>query len=114
MSRYARRVDENHAELLAAIRALGWYVLDTSHIPEFFDAIIAKHARTCFIEIKDGRKSPSRRRLTPAQIELHADFRRAGAEVLVLEKRDDLAQLERPARADGLTYDELQLRGKLA
>jgi hypothetical protein len=101
---YARRTDANHASLLLALVKYGWYVRDTSKVPNFFDALAIKHGRICFIEIKDGAKSLSRRKLRPNQEALHADFRRAGAEVVVLESLSDLAQLERPSnqlRDDG-------------
>jgi len=92
---YARRTDQNHAEVLLALIRCGWYVRDTHAIPDFFDFIAAKGGRVVFGEIKDGSKSPSRRKLRPNQQQLHADFRRAGAEVAVLETLADVAGLER-------------------
>ena len=62
----ARRVDANHAEIAAAFRQLGYSVADTSRLGSGFpDLVIAKGRRTVLVEIKDGRKSPSKRRLTP-------------------------------------------------
>jgi hypothetical protein len=64
---YARRVDDNHAEIVATLRALGWDVLDTSRLPGFVD-LVAWHygrQRLRLIEVKrrSGRFSAAQRRL---------------------------------------------------
>ena len=68
--RRAARVDRNHGEIIAAFTRLGFSVADTSMMGQGFpDCVIAKHKRTAMCEIKDGAKSPSKRRLTEDQIE---------------------------------------------
>jgi len=100
MSRYARhRRDANHSAVIEAAEKCGWIVRDTSQLDDYFDCLLLKAGRVVFAEVKDGRKSPSRRAVKPNQIELHELYRRAGAEVVVLESLDDLAQLERPGLA---------------
>lgn len=81
---YARRVDANHAAILDALKKCGWYVKDTSAVPAFFDAVVGRAGVVHFLELKDGSKPPSKRALTEAQKELHADFLRAGISVKVL------------------------------
>lgn len=65
MRRYAQRVDANLAEVVAAIRATGcsvWLINDAVDIGIGYGGI-------CLLaEVKDGRKKPSARKLTPAQV----------------------------------------------
>ena len=63
--RRAARVDGNHAEVIAAFRKLGFSVADTSKLGAGFpDCVVARFKRTAVVEIKDGSKVPSARRLT--------------------------------------------------
>jgi hypothetical protein len=81
---YKRRSDANHSLVAQALRSAGWFWLDTHAVPGFFDGIAFKHGRVAFVEIKDGEKKPSAQKLTPAQVELHADVKAHGAEVVIL------------------------------
>lgn len=91
---YARRVDANQSEVVEALRACGWYVCVTSAFGGgFFDAIAVKPGRVTFLEIKDGSKPPSARRLTEAEQAMHADFRAAGADVVILETMEQAISL---------------------
>lgn len=91
---YARRVDANQSEVVEALRLCGWYVCVTSAFGDgFFDLVIQKPRRTVFVELKDGKKPPSARKLTQAEADLHADFIAAGAEVVILESIDQAVAL---------------------
>jgi hypothetical protein len=72
----ARRVDANHAEVITALRRAGCRVWDTSRVGGGFpDALVAARGnRLVMLEIKDGAKSPSRRKLTPAEADFHRDW----------------------------------------
>lgn len=74
--RRAARVDGNHGEVIAALRAAGCRVHDTSRLGGGFpDTVVATPAGVLLmIEIKDGSLPPSRRRLTPAEEEFFATF----------------------------------------
>lgn len=77
MSRRAARVDSNHAEVIRALRAAGVLVKDTSRLGDGFGDAVALNRRLDrlrIIEIKDGAKPPSARRLTPAEEEFHRDW----------------------------------------
>lgn len=64
----ARRVDSNHKLIVTALRQLGCSVADTSRLGEgFADVVVAKAGQTALVEIKDGAKCPSARKLTPAE-----------------------------------------------
>lgn len=61
----ARRVDANHAEIAKAFRRCGWSVADTSRLGSGFpDLVVARAGRTVLVEVKDGAKPPSKRKLT--------------------------------------------------
>lgn len=91
---YARRTDANQSELVEALRACGWYVCITSAFGGgFFDAIAVKGGDVRFLEIKDGSKPPSARKLTPAEQAMHEDFQAAGAQVVILETVEQAVRL---------------------
>lgn len=68
----AKRTDANHRAVIQALEAEGALVEDTHELPEFWDALVGHPGthRFGFLEIKDGDKPPSQRRLTEAQIKL--------------------------------------------
>lgn len=79
------RVDANHAEVRDALRAAGWTVIDTARLGDgFVDLLAAKHGRVEFIEVKDGAKRPSARKLTEDEIAFHALLAGAGVTVRVI------------------------------
>jgi hypothetical protein len=88
--RRAARVDANHSAILATLRALGAHVVDTSHVGGGFPDALVLHRGKCLpVEIKDGAKPPSARKLTPAQAVFHAEWERAGCPVTVLTSEAD-------------------------
>lgn len=71
--RRAARTDENHAEIARALRAIGAHVTDLSRVGQGCpDLLVGYRGLWRVLEIKDGGKSPSRRRLTDAQRQWHA------------------------------------------
>lgn len=92
--RYAARVDDNHADIVKSLQRIGVYVVDCSHVGEGFpDLMCFYRARVTLIEIKDGEKPPSRRKLTPAQTIFHAEVMAKGCKVHVVESVDDAIRL---------------------
>ena len=70
-----RKVDDNHAEIVSALRRLGYSVQSTATIGKGFpDICFAKGNReyAWIAEIKDGSKVPSKRKLTPDEVKFHA------------------------------------------
>ena len=74
--RRAARVDANHGEIIAALRRAGCVVHDTSRQGGGFPDCIAAtpRGRLVMLEIKDGAKPPSARKLTDAEAEFHATW----------------------------------------
>lgn len=65
MGRWARKTDDNHQEIMDAFRALGFSVADTSRLGNGFpDLVVAKKGINVLVEVKDGNKPPSAKRLT--------------------------------------------------
>ena len=79
--RRAAKVDANHAEIAKALRAAGCGVVDMAPMGKGVPDLLV-HAPTfpacrmpVFLEIKDGNKPPSKRKLTPAQVKFHAEWK---------------------------------------
>ena len=73
--RRAARVDDNHREVIAALRQVGASVMDLSRVGAGCPDICAGfRGRNILIEIKDGNKPPSARKLTDAQDDWHAQW----------------------------------------
>jgi hypothetical protein len=88
--RRAAKVDSNHAEVLGAARDVGAAVLDLHALPGALDALIGFRSRLFLVEIKDGKKVKSARKLTPAEVETISLFTRCDCPVLVVENADQL------------------------
>jgi hypothetical protein len=62
----AHRVDGNHAEVVQALKQIGASVLDIHDIGHGApDLVVGFRAVNLLLEVKDGRKPPSARKLTP-------------------------------------------------
>lgn len=94
--RRAARVDRPHAEFVKLFRQLGAVVIDTSRVgggyPDL-NVIIPRRGEILFVEVKDGAKSPSRRALTKAQVDFHAELQAAGVHVHIVETGADVLRL---------------------
>ena len=66
--RRAAKVDDNQSEIVALFRKLGWTVLIISQLKNCCDIIVSKSGRTVAIEIKDGAKPPSARKLSDGEV----------------------------------------------
>ena len=69
MSRYARKLDDNQKAIAAHFHRLGCEVRSTAALGNGFpDLAVLYLGRIRLIEVKDGRKVPSARRLTPLEV----------------------------------------------
>lgn len=70
--RRAGKRDSNHAEIVKALRDLGCSVLDLGAVGHGCpDILVGVAGVNYLLEIKDGRKPPSERKLTPDQVDWH-------------------------------------------
>ena len=74
--RLKARTDGNHTAIVDAFRAMGASVLDLSRMGRGCpDLLLGWHGRCFLVEVKDGKLSASRRKLTPDQVDFHAYWR---------------------------------------
>ena len=74
--RRAAKVDANHADIVAALRAVGCTVESLAAVGGGVpDLLVGWGCTTFLIEVKDGSKPPSARRLTEDQLRWHGAWR---------------------------------------
>jgi hypothetical protein len=61
------RVDDNQTEIVNVLRGFGASVLITSQLKNAFDILVGYEGVNYIMEIKDGKKPPSQRRLTKGE-----------------------------------------------
>ncbi len=74
MRRAARR-DANEQDIIKAMREAGAYV-KVINDEGLFDLLVSYRGETLLIEVKDGAKPPSARRLTDAEQKFHDEWPR--------------------------------------
>lgn len=85
-----KKVDANQKVIVAAIRRMGATVLHLHTIGKGCpDIAVGFQKRNYFFEIKDGSNIPSKRKLTPDEVEFHAMWR---GQVTVIESIEDAIQ----------------------
>lgn len=71
--RRAAKVDDNQAEIVAALRKIGASVQPLHAVGQGCpDLLVGWRGITSLLEVKDGKKPPSARKLTPDQEKWHA------------------------------------------
>ena len=89
MSRKHGRTDVNQTDIVAAFRKFGATVKATADMGEGFpDLIVGFRGLNYLMEVKDGSKPPSGRKLTPDQEEFFRDW---GGQVMVIKSVDEVA-----------------------
>jgi len=85
--RRAAAVDANQSEIVKALRGIGATVSLTHRLGEGFpDICVGYHGRNILMEIKDGSKPPSARKLTKPEQAWHDAWR---GQVVIVESVDD-------------------------
>ena len=92
--RYNAKTDANHAPIRDGLRELGMLVADVARMGKGFpDLLVGYRGRLILLEVKDGDKPPSARRLTNDEADFHAAW--ADYPVLVvLSLQDAIRQIE--------------------
>jgi hypothetical protein len=85
------RVDANQATITATLRRCGFAVAHAHTLGKGFpDLVIARRGWTGLVEVKDGSKPPSARRLTPDEADFHAKW---PGEIFIIECVEDVLKL---------------------
>ena len=90
--RRAAKVDDNQADVVKLFRKLGWTVLIISQLKNCCDIIISKSGRTVAVEIKDGKKPPSQRKLSDGEIKFRDNWQ---GEYAIIETQEDVINLNK-------------------
>lgn len=78
----ASKIDDNHTEIVNALRKAGCSVASTAGVANGFpDIIVGRFGINYLLEIKDGNKPKSYQRLTAAQKRWHERWRGQAAVV---------------------------------
>ena len=88
--RRAAKVDDNQSEIVTLFRKLGWTVLIISQLKNCADIIVSKNGRTVTVEIKDGNKSPSQRKLSEGEVKFRDNWQGEYALIICV---DDVMEL---------------------
>jgi Holliday junction resolvase len=73
--RRAAKTDRNQSEIVQALRDVGASVYSLSAVGDGIpDLLIGFRRSTYLLEVKDGKKKPSARELTPDQVKFHAEW----------------------------------------
>lgn len=90
--RRAARVDANHSEIVQGLRKAGCSVLDLSRVGQGCpDICVGFGGINLLMEIKDGSKSPSARKLTVDEVKFHRGW--SGAVTVVNSLEDAIKQI---------------------
>ena len=88
--KFAAKVDANQPGIVAGLRAAGCTVAPAHAVGRGFpDLVVGYRGCTYLLEVKDGDKPPSARKLTPAQVDWHAAWRGHVAVVCTLDEALD-------------------------
>jgi len=84
-------VDANQSELVSFARKIGFSVAVTSEAGKGFpDLTLGKYGLTFLVEVKDGKKPPSARKLTEPQEQFHSSWR---GHISIATCHDDIIDL---------------------
>lgn len=85
--RRAAKIDANQTQVVEALRAAGATVQSLAAVGQGVpDLLVGFRGQTVLLEVKDGRKPPSERRLTEQQITWHGAWR--GGPVAIVDGVD--------------------------
>jgi Holliday junction resolvase len=83
----AARIDANHEQVVLALRTAGATVQSLAATGKGVpDLLVGFQGKTLLMEIKDGNKTPSERRLTEDQLKWHGAWR--GGPLAVVDSPD--------------------------
>lgn len=96
--RRAPRKDANHAEIVAALRKIGVFVVDLAGVADGIpDLLCGWRGAWKLVEVKDGSRIPSKRQLKPRQVIFHADCSERSLPCFVVKSTEEALSLFRQA-----------------
>jgi hypothetical protein len=90
--RYAAQIDANHAIIRTALEVNGWKVAETNRAGGGFpDLVISKDGVNVLVEVKDGAKCPSARKLNEKQRKFHDGWK---GRIVIIESVEEALALK--------------------
>ena len=91
MARRAARVDDNQSDIVKVLEQMGCTVVSLAAVGKgVTDLLVGVSGKNLIIEVKDGSKPPSARKLTDAQKIFHAEWR---GQIAVVKSVEEAVQL---------------------
>lgn len=93
MRYHSAKVDDNQAEIVKAFRGMGAGVFLVHRLKNFCDIMIVYKGVTVAVEIKDGAKVPSARKLTEGEEKFRDEWESHGGQWALIESIEDAGLL---------------------
>lgn len=91
--RRAAKVDDNQPQIVKALRRSGAFVILTSQLKNAFDLLVIYRGIIYIVEVKDGEKVKSKRKLTEGEIICQSGVESHGAKYHIIESVDDALKM---------------------
>ncbi|MGK0446521.1 MAG: hypothetical protein ACJA2M_000290 [Polaribacter sp.] len=85
------RVDSNQKYIVDGLRKFGATVLHTHTLKNAFDVLVGYGGKDFIIEIKDGKKPPSQRKLTPGELKFKNEWK--GSEYYIVMSLEEAIRI---------------------
>ncbi len=93
--KYSAKVDDNQAEIVRALEQIGCSVQSLAMVGQGCpDLLVGYRGQNILMEIKDGNKPPSRRKLNEKQVDWHQSWRGTAYKVTSVEDATQAIKLE--------------------
>ena len=87
------KTDANHSEIRQKFRDMGAYWFDMFQLKNACDGLVIIGGWTVAIEVKDGEKPPSARKLTEGEEKFMQEWTSAGGHYRLVESTDDVLKV---------------------
>ena len=91
--RRAAKIDSNQPQIVKALRRSGAFVILTSQLKNAFDLLVIYRGTIYIVEVKDGEKVKSKRKLTEGEMLCQHGVESHGAKYHIIESVDDALKM---------------------
>lgn len=91
--RRAAKIDANQTEIVKTFRRLGATVLITAQLKNAFDLLVGHAGNLYIVEVKDGSKTPSQRKLSDGELKCKQNFELVGVKYHVIKSVEEAIEL---------------------
>ncbi len=87
--------DKNQKDIVKELRKIGCKVTITSEVSDFCDLVVGYKRKLYLVEVKDGTKPPSARKLTPGEIKCKNAFELVGVKYWIINSLSEALEMIR-------------------